>query len=166
MYQIRKAVPDDALGITLVNVTTWETAYTGLVPEKLIDERIAALIPRAEKSRRDIEDGGHYLVAEDGGTVIGFCMFGACRDERYRGAGEIVALYTLAGYQGQGAGTALFNAALETMKTEGFSTVIVNCLRGNPALRFYEHLGGCVIGQWEHDAGEYRMEGDVLRFAL
>ena len=35
--QIRKALPIDALGITIVNVYTWKTQYTGLLPDELID---------------------------------------------------------------------------------------------------------------------------------
>jgi GNAT superfamily N-acetyltransferase len=122
-----------------------ENGVRGLVPEKMIDERIADLLPRAEKSRRGIEDGGGYLVGEDDGTVVGFCMYGDCRNEAYPGAGEVYALYVLAGYQGRGAGRALFAAAAGELKARGFPCLVVNCLRGNPALRFYERMGGAVV---------------------
>lgn len=35
MIEIRKAIPEDALGITIVNVYTWKTTYTGLIPNEL-----------------------------------------------------------------------------------------------------------------------------------
>jgi GNAT superfamily N-acetyltransferase len=164
MVTLRKANPDDSLEITRVNVTTWKTAYTGIVPEAMLDERIADLLPRAEKCRCNILEGGRYLVAVDSGTIIAFCYFGACRDGLYPGAGEIYALYVLADQQGRGVGAALFHTALHDLYTEGRTTVLVRCLRGNPALRFYERLGGRVIGQWEQEHAGYRLEGDELIF--
>ncbi len=166
MFTVRKAVPADALGITIVNVYTWKTAYAGLVPEKMIDERIADLLPRAEKSRRGIEEGGGYLVGEDDGTVVGFCMFGACRNEAYPGAGEIYALYVLDGYQGQGAGRALFAAAAGALKAQGFSTLIVNCLLGNLARGFYERMGGAVVGRRTDDTPHGPLTENILLFTL
>jgi len=166
MPEIRKAAPGDALGITIVNVYTWKTAYAGLVPEELIDRRIAELLPRAEKCRLGIEQGGDYWVAAEGNAVVGFCMFGSYREADHAGAGEIYALYTLAGYQRRGAGTALFTAAVETLKAREYPYAIVNCLRGNPALTFYQNRGGTVIGRWEDDSSGFRLEGDTLRFEL
>jgi GNAT superfamily N-acetyltransferase len=166
MYTVRNAMPDDALGITIVNVYTWKTAYHGILPETLLDERITDLLPRAEKCRQSILDGSKYVVAVDNGTIIAFCSFGACRNGQYADAGEVYALYTLAGYQGQGAGGALLNDAFQTLRAEGCLTVIVRCLRGNPALRFYERMGGRVAEPWEQEYLGYRMEGDVLLFTL
>ncbi len=164
MITIREAEPEDALGITIVNVYTWETAYGGLVPEEMIDRRIADLLPRAEKTRLGIEQDGGYLVAAEGRTVVAFCMFGPYRDGNHTGLGEVYALYTLAGYQGRGAGKALFTAAVEKMRAQGLNGVVVNCLRGNPALGFYLRLGGTVVGSWTDESSGCHLEGDVIRF--
>ena len=162
MIEIRKAEPDDALGITIVNVYTWKTAYSGLVPEEMMDRRIAELLPRAQRSREEIAAGQHCQVAVDGRTVIGFCKFGACRDAGQESMGEIYALYVLAGYQGQGAGKALFTAAAEALGQLGFTEICINCLRGNPALDFYIRMGGEVRGSWVDELLGFPLAGDVI----
>ncbi|MDD3214938.1 MAG: GNAT family N-acetyltransferase, partial [Eubacteriales bacterium] len=84
----------------------------------------------------------------------------------YPGAGEVYALYILAGYQGCGLGERLFRMACETMRTEGYQNVIVNCLAGNPALGFYRRMGCVTINRWEDDSTGFSMAGDMLRLEL
>ena len=166
MYKIRKAQPQDALGITIVNSFAWRVTYTGLVSESYIDRRTEELLPRTEKTRQGIEQGGHYLVAAEENTVVGFCIFGPERDAETPGRSEIYALYVLPGYQKRGAGSALLSAALGALKEEGASRVIVNCLQGNPALRFYQRMGGKTIEQWSDDSSGFMLSGDTLLFEL
>lgn len=147
MFKIRKAVPEDALGITIVNVYTWKTTYTGLMPDEIIDSRIAELTERAEKCRTGIEKNGNFIVAAVGHTVIGFCCYGKSRNEAYKDSGEIYAIYVLRGYQGSGAGKALYSAGMKELSAQGYSSVIINCLQGNPSLGFYKHMGGKVAAQ-------------------
>ncbi|HPR77225.1 MAG TPA: GNAT family N-acetyltransferase [Candidatus Limiplasma sp.] len=166
MYEIRNARPQDALGITIVNSFAWRVTYTGLVPDSYIDQRTEELLPRMEKTRQGIEQGGHYLVATEENTVVGFCIFGPERDAETPGRSEIYALYVLPGYQKRGAGSALLSAALGALKEEGASRVIVNCLQGNPALRFYQRMGGKTIEQWSDDSSGFMLSGDTLLFEL
>lgn len=166
MIEIRKAEPDDALGITIVNVYTWKTSYSGLVPDEMINQRIADLLPRAQKTREGILAGGHYRVAVDGRTVIGFCLYGACREAGQETMGEIYALYVLAGYQGQGIGKSLFADAVDALGRLGFSEVCINCLRGNPALGFYLRMGGKVSGSWVDEFIGYPVAGDTILYQI
>ena len=166
MFQIRKAEPDDALGITIVNVYTWKTAYSGPVPEEMIDLRIAELLPRAKKTREGILAGDLCHVAVEGRTVIGFCKFGTCREAGQETIGEIYALYVLAGYQGQGVGKALFTAAVEALEKCGFLQICINCLRGNPALGFYLRMGGKVTGSWVDEMIGFPLAGDVILYPV
>ena len=166
MFEIREAQPQDALGITIVNNFAWKLAYTGLVPEELINRRIEDLLPRTEKTRLGIEQNGHYLVAAEEGTVVGFCIYGPERDAEIPGRSEVYALYVLPGYQKRGVGRALLKAAWESLKAEGAALGVVHCLRGNPALHFYQRMGGKIIGQWSDDASGFWMDGDTLLFEL
>ena len=79
MFEIRKAVPEDALGITIVNVYTWKTTYTGLMPDDVIDARIAELMERTEKCRTEIEENDNFMVASVENNIIGFCRCGIFR---------------------------------------------------------------------------------------
>ena len=164
MFDIRKAAPEDALGITIVNVYTWKTAYSGLMSEEAIDSRIAGLLEKSEKCRADIEQNDNFYVAAIGHTVIGFCCYGISRNPAYRNSGEIYGLYALKGYQGLGVGRTLFSAAADALSAKGFSSLIVNCLHGNPSLGFYQHMGGKIVAQREDDLYGTHITEDVLYF--
>lgn len=147
MYQIRKAAPGDSLGITIVNVYTWKTAYQGLVPDDIIDSRIVEIRERAEKCKADIEQNDNFIVAVVDNTVVGFCTYGKARNGNFKNSGEIFALYVLKGFQGMGIGKTLFLAGVKELLSRGNISMIVNCLHDNPALRFYKRMGGEIIGQ-------------------
>jgi GNAT superfamily N-acetyltransferase len=166
MVTVRRAVPEDARDITTINVYTWKTAYAELVPEELIGRRIAELEERTARTRDTIAREDCFFVAVDDGAVIGFCMYGPCRDGACAGTGEIYAMYVPTDRQGRGAGRALFEAAARALKARGFAGMIVNCLDGNPALGFYERMGGKRIARWSDDGSGYRLEGETLRFPL
>jgi len=164
MFEIRKAVPEDALGITIVNVYTWKTTYSGLMSDAAIDSRIAGLPEKAEQCRADIEQNDNFFVAAVGRTVIGFCCYGSSRNPAYPNSGEIYGLYSLKGYQGLGIGKALFSAGASALSAEGFSSMIINCLRGNPSLSFYQHMGGKIVSRREDDLYGMRITEDILYF--
>ena len=166
MFEIRKAVSEDALGITIVNVYTRKTTYSGLMSEEAIDSRIAGLLEKAEKCRADIEQNDHFFVAAVGHTVIGFCCYGISRNTAYPNSGEIYGLYALKGYQGLGIGKALFSAGADALRAEGFSSMIINCIGGNPSMGFYRHMGGKIVAQREDDLYAMRITEDILYFEI
>lgn len=166
MFEIRKAVPEDALGIAIVNVYTWKTAYTGLLPEEVLDARISGLLERAESCLADLRQNGSFFVAADGRSVVGFCRYGESRNSAYPDAGEIYALYVLKGYQGLGAGKALFSTAAAALSGEGCRSMILNCLNGNPSLGFYEHRGGKIVAQRTEEIKGKNVAENVLFFKL
>lgn len=166
MFEIRKANPNDALGITIVNVYTWKTAYQGLMPDSVIDERIAALPARAEKAKETIATSGDCFVATVGGVVIGFCRYGACRNDTYPDDGEIYAIYVFKGFNGTGVGRALLSAAMDELRQRGYRAMVLNCLQGNPSRGFYEHMGGKVVGQRTDELLGVVMIEDILHFEL
>ncbi|GAA0070075.1 GNAT family N-acetyltransferase [Clostridium sardiniense] len=147
MFLIRKAIPHDALGITIVNVYTWKITYTGLIPDELIDKRIDNLKYLAKEIREDIEKNNNFIVASIENTIIGFCNYGKSRNESFMDSGEINALYVLHGFQGEGLGEDLFLAGAKELKHLGYSSVIINCLQGNPSIEFYKHMGGNVVSE-------------------
>lgn len=164
MYQIRKAVPGDALGITIVKVYTWKTTYTGLIPDDIIDAMIVAVKERAEKCRIDIAQYDNATVAVVENTIVGFCVYGESRNEDFPHSGEIYALYVLKGFQGMGLGEALFGAGADELQAQGKNSMIVNCLRGNPSLSFYKRMGGKTIGQRQDEIEGTSITEDILYY--
>lgn len=162
-FTIRKATLADALGIAIVSVYTWKTAYSGLLPEEMLDKRLADLPKMAENMKKQIIDRDNYFVATVDDTVVGFTAFcSPCRNPDYADSGEIGALYCLKGYNGYGIGRALFEAAVKELVQRGHKTMIIDCLRGNPTLGFYEHLGGKVVAEREMVRIDHSRIEDVL----
>lgn len=164
MVRIRKAVPQDALGITIVNVYTWKTTYAGLMPEDMIDSRIAGLRKRVERCRDDIERDDNFLVAAADETVVGFCIYGKSRNYDFKNCGEIFALYVLKGFQGTGLGKVLFSAGIKALLKQGMTSMILNCLRGNPSLGFYKHMGGKIVGQRTDESQDGKIMEDIVLY--
>lgn len=162
MIQIRKAVPEDALGIAIVNVYTWKTAYSGLLPDDFINSRIDRLIEIADRNRSEIEENNKFIVATVGNTIVGFACYGKTRNEEFIDAGEIYAIYVLSGFQGKGVGRKMFTASIEELKKEECNSVIINCLEGNKSLEFYKHMGGKIIGKRKDKIKEISMITDVV----
>lgn len=166
MCHIRKATPKDALGISIVNTYTWKTAYSGLMPDILIDSRIDALKSKAEKCKSEIEHNNNFIVAVVDDTVIGFCLYGPSRNKDYNKEGEIYALYVLKGFQGEKVGKRLFIAGKNELVDNGYLSIIINCLKGNPSLGFYKHMGGKIVGERLDCINGQNLSEDILYFEI
>ncbi|WP_322802635.1 GNAT family N-acetyltransferase [Thermoflexus sp.] len=144
--RIRRAVPEDALGIARVRVITWKAQYAGIVPA----EYLAQLSPEedAPRWRRTLAHpapGQFILVAEDQAQIVGFAAAGPERtgDEVYRG--EVYAIYVLPEHQRQGIDRRLMSICARELLRDGIDTLLVWVLEANPARRFYEQLGGELV---------------------
>lgn len=164
--EIRQAVATDATGIAIVAAYTWLTAYKGLMPDSVLDVRIDAVPTNAQRIKRLIENGAsNYAVAVYDGTVIGFVNWGKSRNQDFPG-GEINAFYLLKGFNGKGIGRKLFDYAVAQLKKDGYKTMIVNCLDGNPSIEFYRHMGGKIVGQREDDVFGHTTKENILQFEI
>jgi ribosomal protein S18 acetylase RimI-like enzyme len=142
--RIRRANTNDAQGIARVHIDTWRTTYHGILP----DEFLSSL--SYDQARRKWETT--YLnpnsqdavsVAEDESrNIVGFAICGPDRDNDPVYKGELYGIYVLQRMQRQGIGRQLMLAAVQDLKSRGFSSMLVWVLADNPSRRFYELLGG------------------------
>ena len=125
----------EILGKAYVHWKTWQEAYADLIPADYL-ERFT--LDRCEAIARKWPD--NLLVAKDGERVVGFCGYGAYRDDSLPDTGEIFALYVLSEYRGSGVGAMLMGEALKRL--DRFPSVALWVLRDNGrAIRFYEKQG-------------------------
>lgn len=140
---IRVAQLADAHRIAEVHVASWQTAYRGILPDKMLDN--LSVENRQENWQTWlVQTKGHVLVLEVAGQVQGFVMFGATRDKdvNRQEVGEIYAIYLHPDSWGHGYGRALVEATKEMLHQNGFSELLLWVLEGNePAKRFYERVG-------------------------
>ena len=114
---VRRAVPADAAAIAHVHVRGWHEAYTGRMPQRILDRLDTARLTRVrselllrEESGADAR--GATWVAVSGGEVVGWASSGPSRDDPPATALELYAIYVLAASYGSGAGQRLLDAAV------------------------------------------------------
>lgn len=149
--RVRRAVVDDADAIERVRTDTWRDAYRGLMPDSLLDGLgYDATRRRAQMSA--LPPDQFVLVAEEGGTVVGFCIGGRSRSPDDPFSGEVYAIYVLPAQHGRGAGRALLEAAAKELQGRGHQSMIIWVLRENaPSRRFYERMGGVHVRDEERE---------------
>ncbi|QIG45603.1 GNAT family N-acetyltransferase [Nocardioides anomalus] len=148
---IRRAVPEDAEALGHLHLDVWDDAYTGLMPQSVLDRRRADASGRIERWREILtsSDEPTYLAeaAEEG--LVGFAGSGPTRDNDVDIELELWALYVRAAYYGTGVGYALFETVV------GDRACCLWVLAGNErAIAFYERQGFQLDGtEDEHDEG-------------
>jgi GNAT superfamily N-acetyltransferase len=133
---VRRARPADAVALTHLHLDCWDDAYTGLVPQALLDERRRDLDRRIEFWRDALEQGVVVWLAEHDGALVGFAGAGPGRDDDPADALELRVLYVRAAWWGTPVGHELFVRAV------GERASYLCVLEGNDrAIRFYERQG-------------------------
>jgi ribosomal protein S18 acetylase RimI-like enzyme len=149
---IRAATLADAPLIARVHVDCWREAYDGLLPA---DALAALSVPqRTMMWQRILGEAPSPIrayVGERQGEMVALASCGKQRDadlEQKGFDGEIGAIYVLKSSQKHGIGTALMRTMASALAGLGFSGLSLWVLRENVvARRFYEMLGGKVIGE-------------------
>ena len=149
---IREAKLEDAKAIALVHVDSWRTTYQGLLPNNYIAQR--SYQKRLKKWTRKLNSNPEqtrayftYVAENATGEIVGFVDGGLLRSDSIIYAGEIYALYILEAYQRRGLGKSLVRAIALRLSELGLTSITIWVLAGNPAVNFYQTLGGQLIGQ-------------------
>ncbi len=87
------------------------------------------------------------------GSVVAFVSGGKERTGQLGCDGEIYAIYLRQEAQRKGLGTLLVRQFVQELDARGFGSMAVWVLALNPSRRFYERLGGNVIGQQQIERG-------------
>ena len=138
---ISKGVSRDAVALAQIKLRVWLETYVNsehgvteadvYAKDFLCKERVAK---RAEHMQAD--DGINYtLVARDGAQIVGYGR--AVKGGR---SNEIVTLYILPEWQGQGIGSMLLRQLL-TWYDDGQDVLVEVVTYNSKAIRFYEKLG-------------------------
>jgi ribosomal protein S18 acetylase RimI-like enzyme len=158
MAELRDATPADACAIATVLVQSWRAAYRGLLP----DDVLAGLsVSDRERFWSDILTARpvhvRIVVAVTGDAIVGFAATGPplVPDDRTDPTlGDLYALYLDPGVWRRGIGTRLHAAALDRLRSCGFTHAGLWVLDTNErALRFYIRHGWTDTGRTQVDHG-------------
>jgi L-amino acid N-acyltransferase YncA len=151
VIEVRDATPEDgaacaAIYAPYVTGTAITFEYEPPTPAEMADR-----IAQAQKSHA-------WLVAEDGGRVVGYAYAGRYKERAaYRWACE-VSVYLEQGRRRSGAGRALYEALFERLVARGFRTAVAGMTLPNPASEgLHRSLGFEPVGVyrdigWKHGA--------------
>jgi ribosomal protein S18 acetylase RimI-like enzyme len=149
LMRVREASIEDAEGIAKVHVNSWRSTYKGIISESYLSS--LSVESRMKSWLWTFENQGEHeklFVAEDmEGKIVGFSNGGRSRNGEFIHDGELYAIYLLREYQRIGVGKILFNSVVESLKNNGYSSMMLWVLRDNPSVRFYKLQGGQTVGQ-------------------
>lgn len=147
--EIRAARPDDVPAIAKVHVDSWRTTYKDILPKSYLNDLSYDARETMWSESFGEENDSFLIVAEDQGKVVGFSAGGKARQDTPEAkgyGGELYAVYTLDSYQRRGLGRRLVAAVAEGLIEREFDTMITWVIEDNAACRFYERLGGNLLG--------------------
>jgi GNAT superfamily N-acetyltransferase len=162
--QIRLATIRDAPAMAQVLVDTWLSAHRGQIPDEQWQRRREEwTYPVSERGWREwlaeIDAASHpqecvYVAVTDEDEVVGLAVGCPARLNLLKNAAEVSAVYVRSIHQGQGLGRRLVQTVAAHQARLGKRALLISVLQTNaPARRFYEALGGRVIGS--HETEDY-----------
>ncbi len=145
MTVLRPANAGDALAISRVHVSGWQSAYAEILPADFLAgqsvERRLAFWQKELASSASLDNT--TWVALDGDIIVGFVLAGPCRDEDRAGPRhwEVYAIYVLAEHWGRGWGESLLSQVLLSAPSNSADVSLWVLADNERAIRFYERLG-------------------------
>lgn len=140
--------PEDREGRAFVHYTAWHETYPGLIPESVLAGHTLEQCRKKVNARRFSNSTNTFVALDrkNGGRVVGFGTL-SCHARDFVSvpeAVEIVALYVLQAYQGQGLGRMLMERCLAGLPRPRVALFVLD---GNEkAIGFYRHMGFRLTG--------------------
>lgn len=155
---IRVAREADALAMGKLMVATYLAAHRDQMPAQAWAKRVEEWTPEVSaqgwaRTLREIAVGEGpreciYVAVEEGGELAGLAMGGPAEADTLPQTGAVYALYVQERHQGQGLGRRLVQTVAADLVTHSMTTLQIGCLAANaPARRFYEAIGGRLVGE-------------------
>jgi ribosomal protein S18 acetylase RimI-like enzyme len=141
-WEIAKAGADDAAAIAHILVKSWQVAYRGIMPDKLLDN--LSIKQREDGWRYHLNSGGEAYLLRSPSAATGIVEVSDFRDAipNYSDCGEIPVIYLLPEYYGSGLGGKLMQFALALLAQRGRENVGIWVLEENArAIGFYQKHG-------------------------
>lgn len=151
---IRHASINDSKQIAKVHIKAWQETYGGIISQQYINS--LNYEEKVEKWNSNIAKKDNIvLVAEDEACgIVGFAFCGINNEIEYKYDMDFHALYLLKEYKRRGIGKKLFKAMKKEVLQLGYESLIVWALEDNPNIKFYEAMGGTLVGKQNYLYGD------------
>lgn len=142
--EIRKATLEDSKDIADIHIRSWRYAYKGIMSDDLLKALDSNTRIKAWDSILSDNSWPTYVAVDHSGSIEGFVHFCDCRDDDLdnEAYGEVTAIYVNPVVVGKGVGAKLFMKAIEHLRGEGRSKVVLWVLEKNRlGIDFYKKFG-------------------------
>ncbi|NND02179.1 MAG: GNAT family N-acetyltransferase [Acidimicrobiia bacterium] len=142
---VRRAGAGDVAEIARVQTASWAGAYMDLMPASVLENMtVEGRIAGLTRYMADQPTRSQLLVAESASEVVGMAWIAPNRDEDLddQEVGEVLAIYVDPEHWDGGHGRELMVAAIEEMRTIGFSQAALWVLDTNERGRSFYERGG------------------------
>lgn len=162
--RLRPATVADAPAIAALHVASWRAAYRNLAPAEVfaaMDEPLR--LRRWTVTLSMPRDRQAVLLAERAGRLVGMGMAASPSDAVFGARGEISSLYLDPAVQRLGLGRRLMAALAARIAGWGYDGAALGVVVGNePAIAFYQALGGRVAGRYLDPGPLWRSENLIF----
>lgn len=153
-YIIRLNEIQDQGQMARIKIDGWKSAYDKIIAAKYLNE-----LDYESQKNRYISSFEEYkdlvLVADRDGEILGYSCFNYYDNADSKYDAELVSLYIKKSEMGRGIGSNLLKETAKLLYNNGKSNMIIWCLANNqPAIDFYERLGGKVVDQKSAKIGD------------
>ncbi len=141
----RIARPNDAAAVGMVQAAVWRAAYGEVLPQEVVDQFEPASFARVWRgSLKNPPSPRHVLLVGCAGEqVVGFVAVGPSTDrDATETSGEVLALGVHPEARRSGHGSRLLNAAVDTLRGKGFSSMAVWLLARDEQTRAFLTAAG------------------------
>lgn len=156
----RLAWPDDVRAVAALQAAAWHERYRDVVATEVLDQVTAeSLAPGwASLVVRPPDARVRVLVALERATVRGFVLVAPSDDPDADPVSDalVAELVVAEGHRGQGHGSRLLQAAVDTLRADGFSTAHWWLDTTDDALRAFVTTSG-----WAADGAHRELESDL-----
>jgi ribosomal protein S18 acetylase RimI-like enzyme len=143
---LRTADARDLGAVSALFLATWERAYRGILPGRVVDLFDKARAQELWQGALGRDDRTAVVAEAPDGTIVGLVVSG--RDPERTGSGHIFSLYVHPRAQGQGVGTRLLAHALGALAADGLTAATLWVFEANHSSRaFYARAGWTANGR-------------------
>lgn len=158
MMTFRDATASDAEAIAHLHAESWRSAYRGILSSDFLENRVHQERREAWKARFSEAERRpvFVLLAENAAQLAGFaCVF---PDEDPLWGSYLDNLHVAPGLTGHGIGRDLLSEVARRLRQEGFTGGLYLWIieQNYRARRFYEELGGAIVGSQIHTMADGR----------
>lgn len=128
-----------------VNTLAWKQTYKDIISDEFIESFTSKIgkkriIENLQDELRK-NDNKSFLLKVDN-QYVGILKIRKSKFEDLLDYGELGAIYLLDSVKGKGYGKIIFDKAVTELKKMNYKKMFNCCFEGNPANKFYEHMGG------------------------